>query len=326
MEKEMQNELEINPEVQAPKMKPNTKGATNGTAKSTTKGTSEASVGLNSPRVFDYIDHKIFLQDYYNYKKNIDANFSYGVFARKARLQARNYLKRIIDGDRPVTSELLPRIAEVIGLNGQESLYFESMVRFTQTIDQSAKAYYFQQLRSASSGVKSSIAELVNQQFEVLSDWFYIPLWEYCELTGKTQAPEKVSRAFRGRLTATEVKKAFQKLSDIGLLKIDPTTGRYIKAQKMIQYHQDTVNLAVREFHQKMLDLTKVAIENDGLEDRYVRALSVAVSESEVNEMRTKIDEFFKNLNIQFSNSKNKKEIVMQVNIQSLNMTKSERE
>lgn len=279
----------------------------------------------SKPSVFAFLDHKDYLRAFYEYKKATDAKFSFGVFARRARLQTRNYLKRIIDGERPITSELLPRISEALGFQGQEALYFDNLVRFSQTKDPNSKRYYLQQLRSASTGIKTSAAELVSQQFEVLSDWYFIPLWEYCEIAGADQSPEKVSRLFRGRITPAQVKKAFEKLVSVGLLELDEASGLYKKTHKIVNYHQDTVNLAIRSFHKQMLELTKTAIDEDSLDERYLRALSVAVNSGEVADVRKRIDEFFKELNGLYSESEKQKEIILQINIQALNLSKREK-
>jgi uncharacterized protein (TIGR02147 family) len=276
------------------------------------------------PRLFDYLDYRVYLSDYYTYKKATTPGFSYASFAKRARLQTKNYLKRIVDGERPISAEALPGIVDALHLGPKESLYFESLVNFNQAKDPRTKNHYFKQMRAASSDALDTAAEIAMNQYEIFSDWYFVPLFEFCELPLPSQDPKSVSLFFRGRVSPLQVKHAFETLAKLNIIKWDETAKRYVKTQAKIQYSKEIVNLAIQQFHKAMLNTTITAISEDELDSRYLRGLSISVSAEEAKEIRASLDEFIKKLNAQYSGTQTNKTTVLQINAQVLELTKQE--
>src|SRR5688572_23947614 len=81
--------------------------------------------------VFDYLDYRAFLRDYYTERK-ARRGFSFRNFSKRAGLGSPNYLKLVMDGDRNLTNEMAARFAHALGLNSDSANYFVELVRFTQ--------------------------------------------------------------------------------------------------------------------------------------------------------------------------------------------------
>ena len=80
--------------------------------------------------VFQYLDYRVFLADFYRMKKR--SGFSYRAFSRAAGLGAPNYLKLVIAGERNMSHETATRFAETCGLQGDAAEYFIRLVAFNQ--------------------------------------------------------------------------------------------------------------------------------------------------------------------------------------------------
>ena len=50
------------------------------------------------PDVFDYLDYRAYLRDYYAYAKSARRGFSHRTFSRRAGLGSPNHLKRVMEG------------------------------------------------------------------------------------------------------------------------------------------------------------------------------------------------------------------------------------
>jgi uncharacterized protein (TIGR02147 family) len=53
--------------------------------------------------VFQYLDYRAFLRDYYKEKKAASKTFSYVNFARKAKISSSGFLLHVIKGERNLT-------------------------------------------------------------------------------------------------------------------------------------------------------------------------------------------------------------------------------
>src|SRR5690242_8118531 len=80
--------------------------------------------------VFEYLDHRAYLRDYYLEQKARGRGFSYRVFSRRAGLRSPNYLKLVIDGERNLTREMAVRFASACGLSDEEGEFFVDLVEF----------------------------------------------------------------------------------------------------------------------------------------------------------------------------------------------------
>ncbi len=273
------------------------------------------------PRVFDYIDFKEFLKDYYNFKKKAQPSFSFGQFAKKARIPTRNYLKRVMDGERPLSNENLPKFIMALDLNAKESSYFEALVHYSQAKDPLIKKYYFEQLRNASAGVKGSYIDINSAQIEMFRDWYHLPIYEYFALPEASQDPKMIAKHFKDKISAKDAKDAIELLIQIGLLKTDIDTGRFKQTVENIRFDSDTINVAVRNFHQKTLEMTIRSVEGGSVDERDLRATCIAVNRDAFPKIKKELEDFMRHLNQKYSNAVAEKDCLLQLNSQLIQVT-----
>jgi uncharacterized protein (TIGR02147 family) len=279
-------------------------------------------VPQNAPYIFDYLNYREFLRDYYNFNKSKHAGFSYGSFANKGKFQTRNYLKRVIDGERTVLAENFPKFFKALSFTPKEAQYFETLVNYNQSKDADSKKYYFHMLKEAASGIKNSAVEISAHQFEIFSTWYVIPVFESLSLTHIDHTPDAISKVFRKKISAKDVKHALDLLSKSGIVALDPESNRYKKTNEEIRYTQGDVNFAIREFHKQTLSNAIEFIDSENIESRYLRSLTLAINAKHVDEVYQEIDKLVKALNSKYSNVKNEKEVLMQFNLNILNLVK----
>ncbi|MCB0347758.1 MAG: TIGR02147 family protein [Bdellovibrionales bacterium] len=273
------------------------------------------------PRVFDYIDFKEFLKDYYLFKKKVLPAFSFGQFAKKARIPTRNYLKRVMDGERPLSNENLPKFIIALDLNAKESSYFEALVHYSQAKDPLIKKYYFEQLRNASSGVKGSYIDVNSAHYEIFQNWYVIPVYEYFSLPEASQDIKVIARQFKDKISTKEIKDAIDLLVEVEFLCIDPDTGRVKKNVENIRCENDLMNMAVRNYHQKMLEMTSQSVATDGVNDRDLRAISIAVNKEAFVKIKKELEDFMRHLNQKYSMAVAEKNCLVQLNSQLIQLT-----
>ena len=277
------------------------------------------------PRTFEYLDYRKYLSDFYNYKKLQSSSYSYGVFAKKAKISSRNYLKRVIDGERPLSPELLPRFIQALELDAPQSLYFENLVRFNQAEDTLAKEHYFGLLKQSAKKEISAI-HLAYDQYDVLNEWYHLAIAESFDLPHPSEDPRQLSQLFKYRISPQEVRDSLELLQRLGVLKRNLKTLRLEKVNSELEYSGAGVNLAVQNFHRKVLNNALAVLEEGPFEDRYLRSLALSASVEEAQKIRQELDAFFVDINQRYSKREGfesgvAKDIVVQLNTQILNLT-----
>lgn len=281
-----------------------------------------------NPSVFSYLDYREYLKDFYSHKKTTTPSFSLGTFSQKAGLQARNYLKRVMDGERPLSPDLIPKFCLGLGLAAKEKIYFEALVNFNQSRDSEAKRHYFSALQQAAQNIKGSAVEIAQDQFDVFSYWFILPIRELVLLKDFEENPHYIVKKMKNKISRKEAQMALDLLLRLGLLVRDEKTQRLKQADPVLRYDANVVNMVVREFHKQTLDRTKDAITEDEFESWDLRSLSLAVPLSEIKNVHKLLGEFIHELNMKFSPASDGQkpslgaETVIQLNAQVIQLTK----
>ncbi len=82
--------------------------------------------------IFQYLNYRIFLKDYYTELKAEKKHFSYRYFSRRANINSPNFLKVVIEGKRNLSSKTIDKFAKAIGFNKSEAVFFRHLVLFNQ--------------------------------------------------------------------------------------------------------------------------------------------------------------------------------------------------
>jgi uncharacterized protein (TIGR02147 family) len=72
------------------------------------------------PSVYDYLDFRLYLRDYYAEQKAKNPHFSYELFTRLAGFKAKSLIHNILSGKRNVSKDGIFQIGAALKLNRKE--------------------------------------------------------------------------------------------------------------------------------------------------------------------------------------------------------------
>ena len=67
--------------------------------------------------IFAYTNYRSFLKDLYDHKKKTTSYFSYRYFSKKAGFSSHNVLKLIINGERNIAYDSIPKFSKALELS-----------------------------------------------------------------------------------------------------------------------------------------------------------------------------------------------------------------
>ena len=82
--------------------------------------------------VFEFLDYRAFLRAHYETEKQRRAAFSHRFFSRLAGLRSPNFLKLVMDGERNLGPETVPKFIHALGLTGEASSLVTSAIEKAQ--------------------------------------------------------------------------------------------------------------------------------------------------------------------------------------------------
>ncbi len=268
------------------------------------------------PDILHYTNYRLFLKDYYEYRKAHSKAFSLRFFAEKAGLSSHAHLKLAMDGKRNITKETTTKLQLGLGITGKKADYFENLVFFNQAKTDKEKQVYFERLLKISP--RSKLRKLEETQFRLFREWYHSVVRECVVLKDFKSAPEWTARRLRGHLPSDRIAESFQLLQDLGLLQ--KTANGYRQSDALITTDDEVQAMVVKDYHRQMLLQADEALKSLPAPRRDISALTFPIKRKDFPALKKHLQLMRKEL-LSFSAEAGEGDEVVQVNIQLFPLT-----
>lgn len=272
---------------------------------------------LTEPDVLQYTNYRVYLRDYYEYKKSTTAAFSLRFFAEKAGLSSHAHLKLTIDGKRNITKNTVTKLIHGLGLENQRAAYFESLVFFNQaTTDEDKKVYYAQLVKASP---RSKLHKMDKAQLRIFKEWHHSAILEMVGLKDFRPIPDQISKRLRGLITPAQVTESLNLLLELGLLV--KTANGYRQSNPLITTDDEVQDIMVKMYHNQMLALSVRMLNDLPGPERDISALTFGIKRSDFANLKKHLQLMRKEL-LDFSAKAGEAEDVVQINLQLFPLTR----
>lgn len=272
---------------------------------------------LVEPDVLQYTNYRVYLRDYYEYKKKTVSAFSLRFFAEKAGLSSHAHLKLAIDGKRNITKNTVTKLIHGLGLENQRAAYFESLVFFNQAQTDEDKKIYYAQLIKASP--RSKLHKMDKAQLRIFKEWHHSAILEMVGLKDFRPIPEQISKRLRGLVTPAQVTESLNLLLEMGLLV--KTANGYRQSNPLITTDDEVQDIMVKMYHNQMLSLSTRMLNDLPGGERDISALTFGIKRSDFVNLKKHLQLMRKEL-LDFSAKAGEAEEVVQINLQLFPLTR----
>jgi uncharacterized protein (TIGR02147 family) len=247
-------------------------------------------MGKTLPNIFDYTSFRKWLKDYCAARKEENASFSFRSLARKAGFASPNYLQQVIDAKRDLSKESISRITEALCMGKKAARYFELLVHFSQAGNGPEKNFYFSEIIRFKS--LSKVTKIIADQFEYYSEWYHCVIRELAVgLPADSMDFVSLARSVYPAILPKQAKKSVSLLLRLGFL-VKNEQGRLVQASPFIATDREMQSVAVRNFHDKMLNIARESLENVPPARREISSLTMRISRSGFEKIKTRIQDF----------------------------------
>lgn len=267
--------------------------------------------------IFDYLDYRAFLRDFYQDQKAQGRAFSYRAFAQRAGIRSFNFLQLVMKGQRDLSAEMACHFAKGCGLKNHQAEYFCELVAFSQakTAEERNRAYErlgrFRQFRAAH--------QLEPAQAAYHGTWYMPAIRELAALPDFSDDPKWVARMLRPAISPTQAKDALDTLCELGLLVRD-ASGHFRQAEPLVTTGPGPLGHHAVNYLRAMLDQAARALDEVPRDLRDISALTLCVSESSFRQIKERINTFRQEL-LQLAELDGSKDRVIQLGFQLFPLT-----
>lgn len=272
------------------------------------------------PDIFEYLDYRKFLGDYYTAAKKHNRAFSYRYFSRKAGYSSPNFLKLVIDGKRNISADSIERFGQALKLKPSEKRFFANLVAFNQasTVEEKNEAFE----RVAASRRFRRARRLDHAYFEYFSHWYFPAIREMAGRPDFREDPEWIAKQLLPSIHPSQARTALDLLEELELLQRDEN-GQLVRGETSITTGHEVMSLAIRNYHRQMLERAADSMELVGPERRDVSALTVCIEPDTVSELKDRVHAFRERL-LDRCDRDQAPSTVYQINVQLFPLTNPE--
>lgn len=270
----------------------------------------------NEPDILQYTNYRVYLKDYYDFRKKTTAAFSLRFFAEKAGLSSHAHLKLAMDGKRNITKETATKLIVGLGLQGRRAEYFENLVFFNQAKNDREKQIFYDKLLKISP--QSRLRTLEKSQFRLFTEWYHSVIREMVTLKDFHSAPEWITRRLGGKVSASRIQDSLKLLQELGL--ISRTANGFKQNDSLLTTDDEVADMLVKAYHQQMIQQAQEALRTLPGDRRDISSLTFPIRRKDFINLKKHLQLMRKEL-LNFSVGPGEGEDVVQVNIQLFPLT-----
>ncbi len=272
--------------------------------------------------IYEYLNYRQFLSEYYAMRKEKSSHFSLRSFGRMIDLDA-SYLAKIFNGTRHLAPRSIPILSAYFKFNEDQCNYFEQLVYFNKARSEKLQREHFQKLLLLR---KQYTKNVEGYQFSFYQKWYYTALRNILEFYPFTENSDfhKLGQQLSPPITAKQAEEGVHLLKRLHLIKPD-NSGVFKLTDKAISSGETWNAIAVSDFQREAIRLCSDAVDNHPKDKRDISTVTMNITNEEFKLIRSMIKEFRSSV-IGVANSSTEPNQVFQLNIQMIPLSKDNSE
>lgn len=231
------------------------------------------------PPIWEYTDYRLWLNDLFQARKAVHNWYSYGVLAQRAGFQARDYLLRVMRGDRGLSPASAEKLADALELRSEPRNYFMALVRYNQAKRDALKEVAWTQMQHALRKSKNASERrlITTAHRQVLSGWQHLVVRSLLELNPNPGDWAGLGKGLRPKRSKSSVRRSIGILQECGLVE-KRSDGFWYATDKSVATNPEVALPAVRQFHRHCLKLASESLERFPPEYRNISGVVLGIS------------------------------------------------
>jgi uncharacterized protein (TIGR02147 family) len=238
------------------------------------------------PDIFQYIDFKKYLEDYYSIKKVLDRKFTHlYICKRLGQKNAKSYFNNVVKGRIDITPTFVDRFIDLLELKSDEAKFFRALVNYNQTSSPNEKEFFFDQLVRLN---KTPHQVIDKNAYAFFKDWHHSVIRALLDIVDFKDDYKSLTRRLFPPITLKEARDSIALLKKTGLIKQDER-GFWKPSEKVIVTGDLIKDAMIKQFQMKYLDLAKYALADDSMTMNRNITMTISLSDKAFDRISDRI-------------------------------------
>lgn len=275
----------------------------------------KANLGIS---LYDYMDYRAFLADWFRLKKSMNPRFSHRIFAQKAEIKSSGYFSEVTGGLRNLSKGKIPGFARALELDERERAFLERLVAFNDAKSSQAKQLLYGQVLKA---LPSRAQQVKLPQMEYFSKWYYVAVREALSVIPVSGDCNALAAALHPPITTAQARGALKLLERLSLIERDPGGVWRARHTALLGKRDEATAVLMRAFQGEMIGRARDALETVPQAYRDISTVTMSISSRGLGRLKGAIEDFRKHVR-DIVRSDSGEDRVIQLNIQVFPLTR----
>ncbi|MDB9743980.1 TIGR02147 family protein [Fibrobacterales bacterium] len=265
--------------------------------------------------IYEYLDYRKFMNDYYEFRKQEDSWYSYRFMANKIGMDA-GYLLKVFQGKLNLPVKYIESLGLLLNLEGVEFDYFETLIRFDRSKNPQEMKELFQKLQDLREVPKQN---LEFDSYSYFQSWVHSAIRALVDLVDISEDFRALGKFCRPNIGAKEAKQSILLLERLGMISKNDL-GFWKTTESNLSTGDKWNSLAIQVYQSQMMKMANESLQRHTKESRDISSLTLTLKESDLPEARLRIADFRKKM-INWVGANSNEDGVYQLNVQLFPLT-----
>ena len=270
--------------------------------------------------IFDYLDYREFLTEFYKEQKRRMPYYSYRLIGHSVGMDP-SFVIKVLQGALHINNNKIDSFKKLCKLSGREATYFETLVHFNKAKDASQRKLYLDTLLKIS---RVQSKTLSTHQFEFFRKWYYSAVWALIQMKPRIADHEALASLCCPPITPNQAEMALELLLKLQLIRYNDSNLLEV-TENNVGTPEKWSSEAISEYQQEMIALAAKVMQSTPRKHRDVSTVTVTIPHTHLEQLREMTSEFRKSV-IALANELPDPDRAFQLNIQIFPLTAREQE
>jgi uncharacterized protein (TIGR02147 family) len=225
--------------------------------------------------IFDYVDFRTFLKEFFKEKKLIDKKYSQRFIIQKIGASSSGWFADMVSGRKKLSSTFQMRLVQLLHLGPREQQYFNSLVDYNQADTHELKQKTYQRLLDFHE-LKPEV--LGRDHYEYFTKWYYTAIRELFLLEDFTGDYNSLSKRLIPNITPHQAKEAVVLLEKLQLIE-HQSHGVWKPKNQHVSKDTNSQPIHFINYLKTNMEVAMKSLETTPKEERNFSALMVGLNE-----------------------------------------------
>jgi uncharacterized protein (TIGR02147 family) len=241
------------------------------------------------PEIFEYIDFKKYLENYYSKRKAGDPAFSHAYICRRlGQVNAKSYFNNVLKGRVTISPTFVDRFIDLLGLQPDEAKYFRALVNYSQSKSSHEKEFFFDQLVRLNRTPRKVVDKVA---FDYYQEWHHSAVRALLDIVNFKDDYKALAAMLYPRITVKQAKDSVALLKKNGLI-VRNGRGVWKPTDKVIVSGDAAKDAILKQFQIKCLDHAKAMLPRGGDVGQRTITMTVSLSAAAHSRIIQRMEQF----------------------------------